>query len=131
MRIETVTAVGCLHEAGHEVVARVGDAFGDEGLDVLGERVGRRFDILEVSTELEGERVRELVAPAGEQIVIGPRDAEHFADDLHRIVIGELRHELARSAGRERVDEPVHDGAHRVPVPRRRPGRERSADQAT
>ena len=59
---------------------------------------------------------RELVAPAGEQIVIGPRDAEHFADDLHRIVIGELRHELAGSAGCERVHELIHDVAHRVPV---------------
>ena len=59
----------------------------------------RSRDRLEVLAELERQEVGHGVAPSGEVLVIVLGDAEHLADDLDGVVIGELCHELASSGG--------------------------------
>src|SRR6185369_3409624 len=64
------------------------------------------------------------------ELMILPGDAEELADHLDRIVVGEVGHELARSARQNAIGELRRERAHRRPKALHRARRERPAHES-
>jgi hypothetical protein len=126
---QPVAAVLRLDQRGHEVVLGPGTALRDERLDVGADAEETRGDLVQVGADLERQDPGERVRPPAEQLVVLPRHAEELADQLDRVVVGELGHELARPARHEAIGQLLGERAHRRPEPLDRARREGAAHE--
>jgi hypothetical protein len=101
-----------MDERRHHVVARTGATVGDHSAGVLGVLLERLHDpIHDVGRRRHRQSGDELVGPAQQHVAVLGLDAEEVADHDHRQVRGDVVHEVALAAGRDRVDELVADAA--------------------
>ena len=94
-----------LHQAGHDVIARVAPPRGDQRVGIVAERRERRLDPGQVLADpnAHGQPQRRRLGRDRGPLLLG--EAEHDRDDPGCVGLGELGHELAPPRLGERVDQ--------------------------
>jgi hypothetical protein len=80
--------------------------------------------------ELEPEERRHRVAPRGELVPVGDRDAQHLGDHERRDLVSEAREEVDRFSGIELVEQTRRGPLDEGPEPADPPRRERPRHEA-